>query len=193
MQRSTMRLARAGRGRNSQVATDLPREREVDLAMTRHGRRALSVEAPEAVVATLAKQPRAVGAKVALQIAAFHPPITSSSGSLSAAVAPECSPKRSSSTAAQRIDHVLARFLASLPLAMNSRALRGPRQRPSHPRRARRRSSAEETRSPLKRYRTLRFEKSRESPPLASTVQTIGVTVPSDRGCSQKGARRTQA
>jgi hypothetical protein len=49
-------------GRDSKVLADLPREPEVDLPMARNSRRALAVETPEAVVAALAQQARAVGA-----------------------------------------------------------------------------------------------------------------------------------
>ena len=64
--------ARAAGRRNTQIATDLLGEREVDLAMARQRRRPLGVEAPEAVVAALAKQLRAVLAQMALEIAAFN-------------------------------------------------------------------------------------------------------------------------
>jgi len=65
--------------------------------MARHGARALGVEAPEAVVASLAQEPDAVGAQVTLEISTLHPPMTSSSGSLSAPAATVAfSPKRNS-------------------------------------------------------------------------------------------------
>jgi hypothetical protein len=70
------------------VLADLPRETGRDLAMARDGGRPLSVEAPEAVVATFAQQRGAVRAQVSLKVAALHAAMTSSSGSLSAAAPP---------------------------------------------------------------------------------------------------------
>jgi hypothetical protein len=52
-----------------EVLADLACEPEVDLTVTRHGRRALRIEAPEAMVAALAQQPRAVVSEMALEIA----------------------------------------------------------------------------------------------------------------------------
>src|SRR5262249_2123378 len=91
------RLARSGRQRNLEIGTDLPSEPEVDLSVTRDRRRALGVEAPEAVVPALGEQARAVVSEMALEIATLHAPMTSSSGSLSApSVTSGCPPKRSS-------------------------------------------------------------------------------------------------
>ncbi len=45
--------ARPARRRDAEVIADLPRELEIDLAMARHGRRPLGVEAPETVIASL--------------------------------------------------------------------------------------------------------------------------------------------
>ena len=53
---------RSGRRRDAEVGADLAGEPEVDLAVTRDGRRALGVEAPEAVVAALAQQSGPVSA-----------------------------------------------------------------------------------------------------------------------------------
>ena len=58
--RSIVGLAWATGRRDFEVAADLLREREVDLAVARHCGRALGVEAPEAVPAAFTEQPRAV-------------------------------------------------------------------------------------------------------------------------------------
>ena len=52
--------------------------------MSWHSRGALPVEAPEAVVTTLAQQADSVDTEMALEVASPHAPMTSSSGSLSA-------------------------------------------------------------------------------------------------------------
>src|SRR3990172_5036582 len=94
---SATRSARPGRRWDVEVGADLACQSEVDLTVARHCGRALGVEAPEAVVAALPQQSYAVSAQMALEVAALHAPMTSSSGSLSApSVTSGRPPKRSS-------------------------------------------------------------------------------------------------
>jgi hypothetical protein len=71
------------------------------------------------VVAALAQEPRAPGAQVALEVPALHAPMTSSSGSLSTAVAAVL-PEAQLEHAAQGIDHVRPSLLARPALAVRA-------------------------------------------------------------------------